>query len=115
MNRTDLYSILEAEGIQTQSLKLMEECGELIQAIAKYYIYIKNMGDKTESNITISDKTYVGSEELLYNIKEEIADVEIMLAQIKMFLNCDEEVSKIQDVKIKRYFDRCCETVYEKE
>lgn len=42
----------------------------------------------------------------LHEIAEEIADVEIMLAQMKMVFNCAEEVSKWRQKKIARLEER---------
>lgn len=53
---------LEHYGVHSQIVKCMEECGELIQALAR-----KLSGEHNEENVA-----------------EELADVEIMLMQMKM-------------------------------
>lgn len=81
---TDKYIYMQAiafYGDKYQEEVTIEECAELIQAISH-----KHRGRK-------------------HNIAEEIADVEIMLEQLKIINNCDEEVQKIHKQKIKRLFD----------
>jgi NTP pyrophosphatase (non-canonical NTP hydrolase) len=56
------YTALEHYGLHHQIMKCMEECGELIQALAK------NMC----------------GEHYAENVAEELADVEIMLMQMRM-------------------------------
>ena len=41
-----------------------------------------------------------------YNIAEEIADVEIMLEQLKIINNCRDEVEKIHKQKIERLYQK---------
>lgn len=59
--------IMQHYGVQAQKLKLVEELAELIQAVLK-----------SPENL-ISD-----------DMVEEIADVEIMLTQIKSVMSCDQ-------------------------
>lgn len=65
-----------------QILMFIEECGELFQAISK-----NNRGMEA-------------------NIAEEIADVEIMLEQIKHIFKCHGEVNKWKNKKIVRLCHR---------
>lgn len=69
-------------GERAQEEVAMEECAELIQAITH-----KHRGRD-------------------HNIAEEIADVEIMLEQLKIINNCHDEVAKIHKEKINRLFVR---------
>ena len=69
---------LETWGGEDQIFMLVEEMSELIQAISK-----RKRG-------------------LEHNIEEEIADVEIMLSQIKLYLNCGNEVYKWKNFKYER-------------
>ena len=41
-----------------------------------------------------------------HNIEEEIADVEIMLEQLKIINECHEKVASIKALKIKRLYER---------
>lgn len=75
--------IADHYGYPVQSFQLMEECAELIQAINKYKRY--------------------GNTEALKNYVEEIADVEIMLEQIKHLLDIKEdEIEGVKLYKLKR-------------
>lgn len=69
----DYDKIIETKGKDHQCIKAMEECGELIQAIAK------SMNDK--NNI-----------EKQLHLTEEIADVEIMIDQLKIIFDVDNEI-----------------------
>jgi NTP pyrophosphatase (non-canonical NTP hydrolase) len=62
---------LEKYGKEPQCRQAMEECAELIQAINKFLRYP-------------NDKHYA-------NLIEEIADVEIMLYQLKVMFNIDDD------------------------
>ena len=80
MKNTDVYrKAIETFGLKNQIYMLMEECAELIQASNK--VIRKN-----------------NNYESLYNLAEEIADVEIMIGQIK------EEMKnvKLMTIKIKK-------------
>ena len=78
MNISDL-NIKNAEhyGYEAQSNQLVEECAELIQAVSKY----RRAAEKGEDEKLI----------VLGNLIEEIADVEIMLEQVKYLLKIPEE------------------------
>ncbi len=82
-----LTAAIRAFGDVAQEEVAIEECSELIQAISH-----KHRGRE-------------------HNIAEEIADVEIMLEQLKIINNCREEVAEIHKQKIERLyncvFDMC--------
>lgn len=65
-------------GNNAQMTKAVEEMAELIMAITKYQ---NGLADGQ-------------------NIIEEIADVEIMTAQLKMMFNCSDKVEIWKDIKI---------------
>ena len=91
MNITqELYKIAEHYGYEEQSSQLTEECAELIQAVSKY----------RRANVDVPyTKTQASAQRVaLDNLVEEIADVEIMLEQIRYLLQIPEE--DIQAVKI---------------
>ena len=69
---------IERYGAEAQEGIAQEECAELIQAISK-----KHRGKP-------------------HNISEEIADVEIMLEQLKIINDCENEVEEIRKQKISR-------------
>jgi MazG nucleotide pyrophosphohydrolase domain. len=72
-----LYEAIEHFGLETQMTKAIEECGELITAIAR--------GD-------------------FPNIAEEVADVRIMLDQIEIILGLD--TGMIRQSKLERLSQR---------
>ena len=77
-----LNSAIRTFGEQAQENLAVEECAELIQAISH-----KHRGRE-------------------HNIAEEIADVEIMLEQLKIINNCENEVANIHKQKIERLYQR---------
>ncbi len=76
-------------GYEAQSNQLVEECAELIQAVNKYRRAVARLGEPVAE-----EKRAVA----LDNLKEEIADVEIMLEQIKYLLQIPEE--DLQSIKL---------------
>ena len=77
----ELKRVADYYGYEEQSNQLIEECAELIQALNKY----RRASGKGQP-IAEYQKTTV-----LENIIEEIADVEVMLDQIKYLLNISEK------------------------
>lgn len=93
----DIHKIAEHYGFASQSIMLIEEMAELTQAITKYKRYMGSLQPLSKSTCV---------DELEANIVEEIADVEIMLAQMKRFLYIsDEKLNEIKATKIKRTLD----------
>ena len=83
MNDREIFiSAIRCFGAFEQERMATEECAELIQAINH-----KHRGRKD-------------------NIAEEIADVEIMLEQLKIINGCGEQVETIKRSKIERLYDR---------
>lgn len=77
-----LTTAIRTFGEVSQERQAIEECSELIEAICHKY-----RGRK-------------------HNIAEEIADVEIMLEQLKIINNCGGEVKEIRKYKIDRLYQR---------
>ena len=77
-----LLTAIRTYGEKAQEDVAIEECAELIQAISH-----KHRGRQ-------------------HNIPEEIADVEIMLEQLKIINNCRNEVAEIHKQKIDRLFQK---------
>lgn len=75
---TTFLKAIARYGAEVQEGVAQEECAELIQAISK-----KHRGKP-------------------HNIAEEIADVEIMLEQLKIINDCENEVKEIRKQKTKR-------------
>jgi NTP pyrophosphatase (non-canonical NTP hydrolase) len=85
-------------GYEAQSNQLIEECAELIQAVNKYRRASTGLGVPVAE-----DKKAVA----LDNLVEEIADVEIMLEQIKYLLEIpDEDLQAIKLYKVNRTKER---------
>ena len=85
--------IADHYGIDFQSNQLIEECAELIQAINKYKRKflrgqpVRESGGKTPRDMIV----------------EEIADVEVMLCQIKQMFGITElEIEDVAERKIER-------------
>lgn len=74
-------------GANHQLVKLSEECGELVTASSKYQL---DNGDV----------------DIFKNLVEELADVEILTAQIKFLLNIEEEVDMVKSEKLDRTIER---------
>ncbi len=74
-----IQKIAEHFGLENQKVKTIEECSELITAIAKNDIN---------------------------NIIEEIADVQIMLKQLVHLYNIGYDVEEMMEYKIKRTVER---------
>jgi NTP pyrophosphatase (non-canonical NTP hydrolase) len=77
-----LTTAIRTYGEKEQECQAIEECAELIQAINH-----KHRGRPS-------------------NIPEEIADVEIMLEQLKIINDCANEVESIKKAKIERLYQR---------
>lgn len=86
MTKKQVYEqLIEKFGAENQILKCVEELNELGQALCKL------SGNDTNKALVIK------------NIIEEIADVEIMLEQIKLILNIEEsDVKKMKSYKLHR-------------
>lgn len=85
MNK-DIQEIAEYYGLISQMGVLQEECSELIKAASKYLRY--------------------GTDEKKNDIAEEIADVEIMMEQIKYLLNLYDDVQFCRKHKLVHTLDR---------
>ena len=83
MTERDIFiTAINTYGDTAQEQIAVEECSELIQAICH-----KHRGRQ-------------------HNIPEEIADVEIMLEQLKIINDCGGEVEKIRKRKVERLYNR---------
>lgn len=81
-----LKCIIDYYGKENQIVKAIEELAELQQVLAK--------------NITQPDRVTKTS------ISTEIADVEIMLNQMKIIFDCEKDVEFWKPLKISRQFER---------
>lgn len=88
LNEKDvLQKAIDTYGTIPQMDMAIEEMSELTQAISKY--------KRAPKNQSINPK-------IILNIYEEIADVEIMLEQLKIIFACDKEVTDWKQKKIAR-------------
>lgn len=88
-----MKKIAEFYGYENQSLLLIEELSELTKALTK--LTRINSGQTSSKQITV--------EQAIDNIKEEMADVIIMIEQVKDILNIsDEDIEEIIKLKIER-------------
>lgn len=71
----------EYYGFENQKNQLIEEMAELMQALNKYSRACGN-----------GQPARISKEDAFNNVVEEIADVEVMLHQIKHFLEIDESI-----------------------
>ena len=87
--------ILEFYGPDAQIRQCIEEMAELTQALCKY--------ERVRGN---GQPTTMTEEECYNNIVEEIADVQVMLEQMKMYFLCSTQVEKIMEQKVERQLER---------
>ena len=104
MNSSTYYSkikkIADTYGYDAQSRQCIEEMAELTQAINKFWRKDLKCGQLTTLEVPI------GSPQEL-SIVEEIADVEICLAQMKYLLAIrEEDINKVIEWKLDRQLER---------
>ena len=104
MNSSTYYSkikkIADTYGYDAQSRQCIEEMAELTQAINKFWRKDLKCGQLTTLEVPI------GSPQEL-SIIEEIADVEICLAQMKYLLAIrEEDINKVIEQKLDRQLER---------
>lgn len=93
-------------GYEAQSNQLVEECAELIQAVNKYR-RAKSRGQVFSPLLEPSQADKDREQVALDNLVEEIADVEIMLEQVKDLLQIPEEdIEAIKLYKVNRTKER---------
>jgi NTP pyrophosphatase (non-canonical NTP hydrolase) len=101
----DIDSIIQNSSYNLQSDKTIEELSELIRAVSRYRMFhgfTAPMKEPKEIMILVKEKM-----ECAENLKEEIADVYIMLEQIIRMNNISEnEIKKIMREKIDRTLER---------
>ena len=87
-----LMRIADEYGYEAQSRQLIEEMGELTVALNKEW--------RTQKNYMPSDEEKL--QEARERVIEEIADVEVVLTQIKYLMQCEVEVMQVKKQKIDR-------------
>lgn len=101
----DIIAIAEHYGYESQSRQLIEEIAELTVAINKLW-RVERFCDR-KNIIDVKGFSYPETKEII----GEIADVEIMLSQIKYLLGCQDEVEHEKERKILRQLERMKEEV----
>lgn len=105
----ELKKIARHYGHESRCNLLIEECAEVIQAVSKYRRSLDRLNSFTGAKCLWESKR----EEALIalaNLTEEIADVEIMLEQIKYLLDISEEdITAIKLFKVNRTKERIAE------
>ena len=94
MNKKDLKTIISHYGKDKQILKAIEEMTELQKELCKSVI--------SDDNNNID------------NITEEMADVEVMLNQLKIIFYNRRDVKKVIEEKIERTIERIFDESYKK-
>lgn len=94
--------IAEEYGYDAQSRQCIEEMAELTQAINKFWRKQLKCGKVDLSTLSAAG---FGTKEY-ENLVEEIADVEIMIEQMKVFMDCEDSVTEVVKEKLDRQIDR---------
>lgn len=100
--RDSIRYIANYHGYDSQSRQCIEEMGELIQALNKFWRKQLKCG-----NVAFEEVPLGTLEDL--HIAEEIADVEVCLAQLKMLLLCHVNVQNFKHQKVERELRRIAE------
>ena len=90
-----LQQIADYYEFDAQLNQVIEECGELIQAAAKYNRKKGNGYD-----------TSVNPEAAYVNLVEELADVQLVVCQLVYLMECGDEVLNVTELKIDRQLKR---------
>lgn len=90
-----LQQIADYYEFDAQLNQVVEECGELIQAAAKYN-RTKGKGYDTSMNLGAA----------YANLVEELADVQLVVCQLVYLMECGDEVLDVTELKIDRQLKR---------
>lgn len=107
MKRNKLYDeVMNYFGIEAQIDMVFEETAELVKEFCKFKRYIQKQRKIKETFDLLdggfrSGKTIIPMIELQFkkNIAEEIADVEIVLEQMKQYFGINKYVSQVKESK----------------
>ena len=98
--QNNIMEMAKHYGYESQSRQLIEEMAELTVAINKLW-RVERFCDR-KNIMDVKGFSYPETKEII----EEIADTEIMLAQIKYLLDCQDEVEQEKERKILRQLER---------
>lgn len=96
-----IKEIIMRYGYDAQSRQCIEEMAELTQAINKFWRKDLKCGYGAVYEEILDKKS-----QQYNNLIEEIADVEIMLDQMKEMLYCGEIVKELKEKKLERQMER---------
>lgn len=102
-NKSILAMISEHYGYEERAHQLVEEMGELTQALNKFWRARKRHYGATVNPVNIT------LEEAREHIAEEIADVSICLEQVTLLLDAEYMVEQYRESKISRQLKRMSE------
>lgn len=100
MDREILQKAIDMYGCNHQVDVTIEEMSELIKAICKFKRKAQDVSTMNDAEAFENLKPEVA------NVIEEIADVEIMVQQMKMMFGCDAQVEEVIAYKINRLNER---------
>lgn len=93
-----IHRIANHYGLTKQQRQLAEECAELIQATSKYMRFEEGLITKDDILVSTEDSNL-----LIQNIVEEIADVEVIIEQVKYLLHINPmAIEEIKEKKVDR-------------
>lgn len=95
-----IRQIAEYYGYESQSHQLVEEMGELMQALNKFWRLLKQQEGAKVSPVKLTPI------KALHDIAEEIADVAICLEQVAVLTGVEREVMRVKEEKIQRELRR---------
>ena len=107
-----LITIAKYFGVETQETKLMEECSELIQAVAKLHGKLLQIA-KDQTNDKEAEYDKLELDDLVENVVEEMADVQILIQQIAFLYEAEAELDYDIEYKINRTINRIKNGYYE--
>lgn len=104
----EIKIIADHYGYEPQSRQLIEEMAELTVALNKLWRFEQLIRNKNLDELPIEEMITLTAKEseCLKQIYSEIADVDIMLTQIKHLLGCQEEVDTVKRQKVLRQLTR---------
>ena len=97
----DIKVIADHFGARKQLAKMIEECGELIEAVNVYHDDIAIPSDPVDAAL---DRIHV---------IEEMTDVQILIDQLTYLLHAREDMKQMREFKINRTLERVRNGYYE--
>lgn len=107
-----LVKISKYFGVEMQEEKLMEECGEVIQALAKLHGKLLQIA-KDQTNEKEAEYDKLELDDLVGNIIEEMADVKILIDQLAYLYEAEQELEYVTEYKLNRTINRIQNGYYE--